>query len=177
MSMNISKPLFLSAILLSVVGTAAAYPFLLNVYVTNFPLDEQGNLKVSSGVTSKVITVVKGLNLSWTTAQYDYEEFVVDVDGYKEFVVYASFSNWTTYCSFWANMRFVSDEIEVWASPEDHSISGDTEYDTPYTVPRDMSALYHVRGPAVVIRVSASRFWAHPSDGWVLASVSLYLRN
>lgn len=46
--MNVSKPVFISAILLSVMGTAAAYPFLVNVNVTNFPLDEQGNLKTTT---------------------------------------------------------------------------------------------------------------------------------
>jgi len=147
------------------------------VEVINFPLDEQGNLKVSSGVTSKVVTVVKDLNLSWTVTQRDYEDLMVDVDGYNEFVVYASFRNWTTYCGFAVVVRFVTDEIGVYTSPEDPYIQGNTEDDTPYTEPLNASALYHIRSPFVVIRVSAQRMHEYQADGWILASISLYLRN
>ncbi len=37
-----------------------------DVNVANLPLDEKGNLKVSSAAASEVVTVVEDLNLSWT---------------------------------------------------------------------------------------------------------------
>ena len=64
-----------------------------NVTVTNFPLDEEGNLKVSFKKTTKVIGVVKDLNLSWVTGTKTiYVSNTISVDDFSEVYVFASVS-------------------------------------------------------------------------------------
>ena len=156
-------------------------PWVLNVNVTNFPLDEQGNLKVSSGAFSKVITVTKDLNLSWTGGvdnHYVWEIFTVETDGYSELYLYISVRNWTVPMqSINSNIYFIVDGIAANVGKEKGSSSFTIvhEYED-YGYPINASARYYVWGTTARIHVEANAADPYPA-GWVLVSVSLYLRN
>lgn len=181
--MKINTTVLMSVVLVLTAFSAMSKPT-FDVNVANFPLDEEGNLRVSSaGVTSKVITVVKDLNLSWTggfpALSWDYEYFTVDVDGYNEFVVYASFRNWTTMDAeqdFRVIVSFVVDEIGAYPKNQPESIEINIWAEQEYFAPWSESALYHVKGTQAKLLIEASADTPYPA-GWVLASVSLYLRN
>jgi len=109
--MNVSKPVLLGVVLLAV--NLSGIPWILNVNVMNFPLDEEGNLKVSTGETSKVVTLVKDLKMSGSEAETRYEYFSVDVEGYNEFCLFAGFRNWTCDAYYDVGVRFKADGIKA----------------------------------------------------------------
>lgn len=138
--------------------------------ITNFPLDEAGNLKVSNGVPSKVLTLATDLSM------VGLEEFVVAVDGFSEVIVYASFKEWNyPTLQYVVKVNFMVDGIVTDAGiAQVEEISGTID---AYTTPLNASALYHIRGPEVIIKVYAfSAAPPYPSAS-LQVSLSLYLRG
>ncbi|NIO36839.1 hypothetical protein GTO27_03950 [Candidatus Bathyarchaeota archaeon] len=175
--MDISRQTMLSIALLTI-SMSAWIPWVLNVNVTNFPLDEHGNLKVSSGVTSEVITLASDYNMSWIEGRRGHTSFTADVAEYNEVVVYASFKNWTTEGDCHVGLVFSVDGIGIYAWTEDEFRWGSWEVYMPYRFPSSRSYLYHIRGTEARLYIEF-----YPSDysnnpaGWILVSISLYLRN
>ncbi len=138
--------------------------------IINFPLDEAGNLSVTNGVASKVVTLATDLSM------VGYEEFVVTVDGFNELVVYASFKEWNyPTLQYTVDVDFMVDGIVTDASiAQVEGISGTVD---AYTLPLNASALYHIRGPEAIIKVWAfSAVPPFPSAS-LQVSLSLYLRG
>ena len=105
--MDVSKVTIVSVVLLSLTA-GAMLPPLFQVAVTNFPLDEEGNLKVTQmngepqDPSWKVISVVEDYNLTWTPELSDirvYSEEVdlgsIEVGGYSRMKVYMRITNHT----------------------------------------------------------------------------------
>ncbi len=141
------------------------------VEVTNFPLDEQGNLRVSYGA-SKVITVEKDLNVSYPDHYWQalplFTTAPIEVDGFKEFYVYFGIRNWTSNVELSFVVISIVDGIESYVQPE----GGSTNVLT--TTLQNVSARYYVWGSTVKIGIYGR---AETVGGWLLVSVSLYLRN
>ncbi|MCW4055209.1 MAG: hypothetical protein NWE82_00335 [Candidatus Bathyarchaeota archaeon] len=180
--MKIPTTVLLSTVLVITSLTTMAMPT-FNANITNFPTDEQGNLKVSSaGVSSKVVTVIKDQNFSWTEEEQDLRYVTAEVAGYNEMVVYLSLSQWTAPFHCWIDAEFEVDGIVgtgVSAEAGRTSINMVTEWTEwiSYGLPASFSALYHIQGVVGRIIVAVGRYWQLPASGWVLVSVSLYLRN
>ena len=149
----------------------------VEVEVTNFPLDEEGNLKVSTGATSKVITVVKDLNLSWISHPSTlYWTDLIEVEGYSESYVYVNIRNWTE--GFDLNIyQYASvDGIEANIPMESGTRSRGQSEPSTGSYNSTMTSRFLIWAPQIRLCISVHDYgW--DTDGWLLVSVSLYLRN
>ena len=139
------------------------------VEVTNFPLDEQGNFKISFLKTSKVITVVKDLNVSFSglVYPYPYKYYFTEpiaIDGYTQQYLYLDIKNWTTLTGVYVWVEFITDNI-IYESSYEASVSGEATSMIPY----------EPMAPTIRIRITAESRTYYA--GSVLVSISLYLRN
>jgi len=175
--MKIPTTAMLSLVLVLTSLTAFSKP-VSEVYVTNLPLDEQGNLKVSFAKATKVITVVKDLNLSWVTGSRTIHfPNTISVDGFSEVYVFASVSYSTIgQWQFGYNPIGSLDGIEVEIPYESGSTS--TQRSDAYSpLPLSISARFTVWAPEFKMRLWTYGNLVQYPNGWMLVSVSLYLRN
>ena len=118
--MEISKTIMVSVVLLSL-SVGALGPPLFQVYVANFPLDEEGNLRVTqvNGAQQeppwKVITVVENFNLTWTPnldPKWVYSGKIdvgsVNVSGYSRMKLHMRVTNFTRLYQGGPNQAFVT---------------------------------------------------------------------
>lgn len=145
----------------------------IDVNVINFPLDEQGNLKTSYIPTSKVQTLIRNANVSWSegTGHIGKNLDVVDVDGYDEIVFYISFKNWTQDVHYFFTVHFIVDGISVYRYG-----GADGDLWIPYTTPHNNSACHRVIGTECLLTIHVNVSFPRPA-GWFLVDVSVYLRN
>jgi len=118
--MKIPTTVLLSAVLVITSLTTMAMPT-FNANITNFPLDDEGNLRVAemSGDETEpsweVINILEGFNLTWTPsldAKWVYSEKIdigsVDVAGYSRMKLYIRVSDYTRLYQGSPNQAYVS---------------------------------------------------------------------
>lgn len=122
----VSSTLFSVVLAAAMFSVGAVTERVTNVYITNFPLDNQGNIKVSQmskdqnvNVTNfptqqpepswKVISVVENLNFSWTPSYGDWvfskwiEVGSVSIRGYSQMKLYFRVINYTWFYQGYPN--------------------------------------------------------------------------
>ena len=156
--MDVSKATIVSVVLLSLTA-GAMLPPLFQVAVTNFPLDTEGNIRVTSmngepqDPSWKVISVVEDYNLTWTPELSDrwvYSEEVdlgsVEVGGYSRMKVYMRITNYTILYQGFPNAALVDCLVySVYDYGEVYRDKFDESWDWQDTKPRSRFIDYPYR--------------------------------
>jgi len=160
------------------------------VNVTNLPLDEQGNLKVSNSKNVQVINVFKDLNVTFKlSGMTDYLSNSIEVGDFNEIYIYVSMRYWTatswgTSLS-WPMFWFVKGTVDgIGANSVIESGSQSFRISGPYNgKPVNGSSRYLVWAPSIQIEIESRPLEGvtgpgpGPFNGWALVSVSLYLKS
>jgi len=155
-----------------------------NVSVTNLPLDEGGHLMVTASRLTKVMSIASNISVNWTSG-YSGTNWTdaFSTDNYGEMFIYVSITNWMfTYRNAPdATFRFeyeaygATDGIETVIPSEAGKLATDISGDFNGFA-NNMSARFTVWSPQTRIRLEVGQA-TMLSSGWVLVTVSVYLRS
>lgn len=147
------------------------------VYVTNFPLDEEGNLNVSMKCATKTIVVVRDFYVSWpATGESIYWIEPIDVDGFSEMYVHLSIASWQSNGEIRVYSYSVIDYIRHQMDLENGMNSNLLAFSSPYTgVNSTAAGRYYVSAPRAAFQITASTNCSNEA-GWALLTVIVYLK-